>query len=73
MSSIFRNKDMDSVNSPDELEEYIQVTTPSIWLLIIALGILVLGLLAFSIFGTVTGHTESGAEELIHPITFLLN
>ena len=60
MSSIFKSDNVDSVNSPEELEEYIQVTTPSVWLLVIALGILVLGLLAFSVFGTVTGHTETG-------------
>lgn len=73
MSNNFEGKMPESLNHPEELEEYIQVTTPPIWALVIAMIIIVLGLWAYCFFGTVTMHTENGGEEQVNPITFLIN
>lgn len=73
MSSKSEEKKSGSINHPEELEEYIQVTTPPIWVLAIAMIIFVLGLWAFCFFGTITMHTENGGEEQVNPITFLIN
>ena len=73
MSNDFHGNMPGGLSHPDELEEYIQVTTPPVWVVVIAMLIFVLGLLAFCIFGTLTIHTENGMEEQVHPITFLIN
>ena len=72
-SSIFRKKSMDRVSSPEALNDYIRVTTPSVWIVLIALVLLLAGMLIWSIFGTVEVHHEDGSTEQIHPITYVMN
>ena len=72
MSTIFRQKSMERVSSPEELNDYIRVTTPSVWIVLAALVLLLVGLLSWSIFGRVTVQTENGTEE-IAPISYVLN
>ena len=45
--SIFRQKSIDRVSSPEQLNDYIRVTTPTVWLVLLALVILLLGMLAW--------------------------
>lgn len=49
---IFREKSLEAVDSPEPLNEYIKVTTPGIWLVIIAVLMLVIGILAWIILGS---------------------
>lgn len=46
--SIFREKSIDRMKEPDELNDYIRITEPKIWLLLI--GILIL-LIVLCIYG----------------------
>ena len=71
--SIFREKSIERVSSPEELNDYIRVTTPSVWLVLAATVILLLGMLAWSIFGTVEVHNEDGTTQEIAPITYVTN
>ena len=71
--SIFREKSMNRVSSPEALNDYIRVTTPSVWIVLIALVLLLVGMLAWSIFGTVETHAADGSAEAIHPITYVTN
>ena len=71
--SIFRQKSIDRVSSPEELNDYIRVTTPSVWIVLIALVVLLLGMLAWSILGRVTVHDEDGSESQIAPISYVTN
>lgn len=64
---------MDRVSSPEQLNDYIRVTTPSVWIVLIALILLLVGFLVWSIFGTVTAVNEDGTTEDISPITFVTN
>ena len=73
MSSIFRQKSMDRVSSPEQLNDYIRVTTPSVWLVLLAVVVLLVGILAWSIFGTVEKHDENGETQEVHPITYVMN
>lgn len=50
--SIFRQKSMDRVSSPEALDDYIRVTTPSGWILLIALAVLLAGVLAWIFIGS---------------------
>ena len=71
--TIFREKSIQRVSSPEELNDYIRVTTPSVWFVLIALVILLLGMLAWSVFGTVEKHGEDGGTEAVHPIPYLIS
>ena len=71
--SIFREKSIQRVSSPEQLNDYIRVTTPSVWLVLIAIVVLLVGILAWSVFGTVQTHTEDGGTEDIHPISYVTN
>ena len=73
MSDLFRKKSLDRVSSPEELNDYIRVTTPSIWLILAATVILILGMLAWSVFGTVEKQNTDGSTTTMHPITFVTN
>lgn len=53
-SSIFNQHAAEKLRSPDDLDKYVRVTNPSVWVLLIACIALVLGLLAWGIFGTVS-------------------
>lgn len=59
---IFREKSLQKVKSPDNLNEYIRVASPSIWLIIAAIIILLIGFCSWAVFGTV----ESVVEADVH-------
>ena len=71
--SLFRQKSIDRVSSPEQLNDYIRVTTPSVWLALIAIILLLAGFLACGALGTVTVTTEDGKTETIHPISIVIN
>ena len=73
MSEIFRKKSMDRVSSPEQLNDYIRVTTPSVWLVLLAVIILLVGMLTWSIFGTVEATEADGTKQTVHPISFIIN
>ncbi|MBP3894027.1 MAG: hypothetical protein J6D34_08310 [Atopobiaceae bacterium] len=73
MSELFREKSLERVNSPEELSDYIRVTTPSVWLVLLATTILLAGMLAWAVFGTVDVERKDGSTAEIHPITFVTN
>ena len=47
-NSIFRKKSLDRISSPEQLNDYIRVSTPSVWMVLFA--IIILTLLAFTLF-----------------------
>lgn len=49
--SIFRQKAMDRVSSPEELDHYLQVTSPGIWITLAAIILLLTGVFFWGIFG----------------------
>ena len=71
--SIFRQKSIDRVSSPEQLNDYIRVTTPSVWLVLVAIILLLAGMVAWSVFGTVEAKAVDGSTEEIHPITLVTN
>jgi len=53
-SSIFNKKATEKLRNPDDLNKYVQVTNPGIWVVLIACIALLLGFLAWGMFGSVT-------------------
>ena len=70
---IFREQSMNRVNSPEALNDYIRVTTPSVWIVLLALVVLLVGMLAWGALGTVPVESADGTVEEIHPITYVVN
>lgn len=52
---IYREKSLEKVKSPENLEDYIRVSNPSVWILIISIIVLLVGA---CVWGTV-GHVDS--------------
>ena len=71
--TIFREKSMERISSPEELNDRIRVATPSLWLVLAALVLLLAGMLAWCVFGTVEVHNPDGSVEQVHPIVFVTN
>ena len=72
-SGIFREKSIERISSPEELNDYIRVTSPSVWLVLAALIILLAGMLVWSVLGTVDAHNADGSVEEVHPIEYVTN
>ena len=66
-------KKQDRVSSPEQLNDYIRVTTPSVWLVLAVLVLLLVGILAWSVLGKVEGTAADGSKQEIHPITLVTN
>ncbi len=73
MSEIFREKSLERVQSPEQLNDYIKVTTPRVWLVLIAVILLLLGVIVWGIFGRVTVQTTDDVTKTVAPITFVTN
>ncbi len=71
--SIFREKSLERISEPEQLHDYIRVTTPGIWLVLIAVVILLAGVFVWGIFGTLYFHDAKGAIKEVAPITMVTN
>ena len=72
-SGLFRSKSIQRVSSPEQLNEYIRVTTPSVWIVLIALVVLLAGMLAWSVLGRIEIHNDDGTTQEIAPISYITN
>lgn len=51
MSNLFRPKSLERISSPEQLNHYIRVATPSVWLVLCAIVVLLAGVCVWSLFG----------------------
>lgn len=51
MSDLFRKKSMEKVNSPEQLNDYIRVSNPSVWMVLAAVIVLLAGVCVWGVFG----------------------
>lgn len=72
-NGIFREKSIDRVTGPESLNDYIRVTSPSVWIALLALVVLLVGLLAWSVFGRIEVKNADGSIEEVAPITYVIN
>lgn len=52
-NNIFRKKNIDRLSSPEELNEYIKVTNPGVWMALAAIIVLLLGLCTWAFLGRI--------------------
>ena len=73
MSGIFREKSIKRVNQPEDLDDYIRVTTPSVWIVLIAVVLILAAILGWMIFGNVNVHNDDGTVTKAHAIVYVVN
>ena len=59
---VFNQKSIDRISSPEQLGDYLHVTTPSIWIVLIAVLLLLGSLLAWSAVTAVESYAAGTAE-----------
>lgn len=48
---IFREKTLQKVSSPEQLNEYIRASSPGVWMVLAAIAVLLLGVCVWGVFG----------------------
>ena len=51
---IFREKSIEQLSAPEQLMDYLRVTGPGIWLILIGILVLMAGILVWGIFGNIS-------------------
>lgn len=59
---IFRKKSLDKVKSPENLDDYIQVSNPGVWLLLISVIVLLAGACIWGVFGHIDSTVETSVR-----------
>lgn len=59
-NDLFRKKSLESIESPDELNRYIKVTNPGVWILIVAIVVILIGGCIWGIFGKLNTVVQGG-------------
>lgn len=59
-NNIFREKSMDRVSSPEQLNDYIKVSNPAVWMVISSIVILLIGICVWGIFGKLNTVIKTG-------------
>ena len=59
---IFRKKSLDKVKSPESLDDYIQVSNPGVWLLLVSVIVLLAGACVWGVFGHIDSTVETSVR-----------
>lgn len=73
-SELFRKTAIEHVRTPEDLNNYIKVTTPGVWTVLIAVIVLLAALLFWGVFGSVEVIYSVGGElmtEWVSPFSLL--
>lgn len=63
-SNIFRKKSIDRVSSPEQLNDYIKVSNPTVWMILVAIIIFLVGVCAWGYFGRLETTVSTSGEVL---------
>jgi multidrug efflux pump subunit AcrA (membrane-fusion protein) len=70
--TVYRKAALDKLSSPEELDRLMQITGPGSWLLLAALGSVLLMVIGWGVFGQITTTLDrSGLLTLSNPIVFV--
>ena len=61
-SSLYRKESMERIQSPEQLNDYLRITNPTIWILLIAVIILLAGMLIWSSYATIGSFAQGTAR-----------
>ena len=66
-NSIFRNQAVEKISSPEQLSDYLRVTSPGVWTVLAVVILLLAGLLIWASVGTL--ETTAGAKVIVEEHT----
>ena len=58
-SSMFREKNLERLESPEKLNDYLRVTSPGVWLVLATVIVLLIGVCIWGVFGTIQATTQA--------------
>lgn len=61
-NKVFRQKSVDRVASPEQLNDYVKVATPGVWMLLISVILLLLGVCVWGVWGRLDSAVQAAAE-----------
>ena len=61
-NKLFRQKSIDRVSSPEQLQDYMRVTNPGVWMVLAAVIVLLAGILFASVFGRLENKVKATAR-----------
>ena len=59
---LYREKSLDRISSPEQLNDYLHVTNASVWVILAAVILLLVGMLIWSSVTTIESYTEGTGE-----------
>ena len=51
--NLFREKSLDKIKSPEQLNDYVRVANPGVWLILCAVVVFLIGFCAWGVFGQI--------------------
>lgn len=69
---LFRKKSLDHISNPEQIDDYIKISSPTIWLILAAILIVLVGSIIWGVFGVLAIETPDGVQ-YIAPIRYLLS
>jgi hypothetical protein len=64
--TLFRKKTLDRISSPEQLTEYLRVTNPGIWVILVAVILLLAGLFVWAAVGTLETKADAAVVVRAH-------
>ena len=61
---IFRKKSVEKMSSPEQLNDYVKVTNPGVWMALAAIALLLIGICVWGVFGKLETKLTVAAESL---------
>ena len=58
--SVFRQKSMEKITSPEQMNDYIRVSNPSVWMILAAVIVLLIGVCVWGVFGHLDTAVQTG-------------
>ena len=71
-SDLFTKKASEKLRSPDDLDEYLRVTNPSVWVVLAACAVLLIGLFAWGLLGTAETNVAATAARVENEVVGFL-
>ena len=59
---LYRQKSMDRISSPEQLNDYLRVTNASVWVILIAVILLLTGLIIWGSVASIESYTDGAAQ-----------
>lgn len=60
--SVYRKASMDRIQSPEQLNDFLRVTNPSVWILLAAVALILAGMLLWGSFAYIDSFAAGSAE-----------